>query len=71
MASPTVRERIATAVREDQAALGRSMTLSSWCDRTLGTEIVDQVNGELIKWCAAFLDEGHAAWPMPGREQGL
>ena len=71
VASPTVRECIATAVREDQAALGRSMTLSIWCDRTLGTQIVDQINSELIKWCAAFLDEGHAAWPMPGREQGL
>ncbi|MGH7262198.1 MAG: putative inorganic carbon transporter subunit DabA, partial [Nitrospiraceae bacterium] len=24
-----------------------------------------------IKWCEAFLDEGHAAWSMPEREQGL
>ncbi|MGH7260051.1 MAG: DUF2309 domain-containing protein, partial [Nitrospiraceae bacterium] len=66
---PGVSARMATAVREDQAALGRHVTLSRWCDRTLGTEIVDQVNGELIKWCGAFLDEGHATWPMPGREQ--
>ncbi len=22
----------------------------------------------MIKWCAAFCDEGEAAWPMPGRE---
>lgn len=66
---PRVSERMAAAVREDQASLGRSVTLSKWCDRTLGTEIVEQVNGELIKWCGAFLDEGHATWPMPGREQ--
>ena len=30
-----------------------------------------QINSELIKWCEAFLDEGHATWPMPGREKGL
>ena len=69
--APTVHERIATAVREDQASLGRQVTLSHWCDRILDTHIVEQINGELIKWCEAFLDEGHATWPMPGREQGL
>jgi uncharacterized protein YbcC (UPF0753/DUF2309 family) len=47
------------------------MTLSSWCDRTLGTHIVQQINDELIKWCEAFLDEGHATWSMPTRDQGL
>jgi uncharacterized protein YbcC (UPF0753/DUF2309 family) len=66
---PSVGARMAAAVREDRASLGRSVTLSKWCDRTLGTGIVEQVNGELIKWCEAFLDEGHATWPMPGREQ--
>jgi uncharacterized protein YbcC (UPF0753/DUF2309 family) len=66
---PTLHERMAAAVREDQASLGHSVTLSKWCDRTLDTEIVEQVNGELIKWCEAFLDEGHATWPMPGREK--
>ena len=39
--------------------------------RTLGTEIVQQINDQMIKWCEAFLDEGHAAWPMPEREKGL
>lgn len=67
----TIEARIAAAVREDTAALGRSLTLSSWCDRALGTHIVSLVNGELIKWCEAFLDEGHATWPMPGRDQGF
>ncbi|MSR25368.1 MAG: DUF2309 domain-containing protein [Nitrospiraceae bacterium] len=71
VASPSVSEHIATAVRDDQASLGRQVTLSHWCDRILGTQIVDQINSELIKWCEAFLDEGHATWPMPGREQGF
>jgi len=65
---PSLDERMAAAVREDRASLGHSVTLSKWCDRTLGTEIVERVNGELIKWCEAFLDEGHATWPMPRRE---
>jgi uncharacterized protein len=66
---PSLNERMAAVVREDRASLGHSVTLSKWCDRTLDTDIVEQVNGELVKWCEAFLDEGHAAWPMPGREQ--
>lgn len=68
---PTPGERAARAVEEDRAALGHTLTLSNWCDCVLGTGIVDQVNGELIKWCEAFLDEGHAAWPMPMRDRDL
>jgi uncharacterized protein YbcC (UPF0753/DUF2309 family) len=45
--------------------------LATWCDRHLGTQIPEQINRELIKWCEAFLDEGHATWPMPGREKGF
>jgi hypothetical protein len=66
-----VDERIRMFAQGDQAALGRWITLSHWCDQTLGTQIVGQINHELIKWCEAFLDEGHATWPMPGREKGL
>ncbi|WP_270939332.1 putative inorganic carbon transporter subunit DabA, partial [Falsiroseomonas oryzae] len=29
------------------------------------------VNRVMIRWLAAFLDEGQAAWPMPRREKGL
>ena len=64
-----VQQRMAAAARQDHAALGRSLTFSQWCDRTLGTRIVALANGELIKWCEAFLDEGHAAWPMPMRDK--
>ena len=69
--SPDVDERVRAIVQGDQAALGRWLTLSHWCDQALGTHIVDQINRELIKWCEGFLDEGHATWPMPGREKGL
>ena len=69
--NPDVEERVRSVVQADQAALGRWLTLSHWCDQVLGTTIVDQINRELIKWCEAFLDEGHATWAMPGREQGF
>jgi uncharacterized protein YbcC (UPF0753/DUF2309 family) len=64
-------DRIRKVVDESKAALCRWLTLSHWCDETLGTQIVQQINEQMIKWCGAFLDEGHATWVMPGREKGL
>ena len=69
--NPNVDERVRGLVHCNQTSLGRWMTLSHWCDQALGTTLVDRINRELIKWCGAFLDEGHATWAMPGREQGL
>lgn len=71
LSASTVEDQIASVVREDTEALGRYVTLSNWCDRAVGTSIVTLVNSELIKWCEAFLDEGHATWSMPGREDGF
>lgn len=36
----------------------RLETLAAWCDRTLGTEMTSEINRHMIKWCAAFCDEG-------------
>ena len=55
----------------DDTAQDRRATLAVWCDQNLGTRIGDQINRESIKWCEAFLDEGHATWSMPGRERGF
>lgn len=46
-------------------------TLAESCDRRFGTRILEQINREMIKWCEAFLDEGHATWGMPYREEGF
>ncbi|MGH7233570.1 MAG: putative inorganic carbon transporter subunit DabA, partial [Nitrospiraceae bacterium] len=44
-------------------------TLGTWCDRTVGTPIVETINREMVKWCSVFLDEGEASWSMPHRDQ--
>ncbi|WP_165225151.1 DUF2309 domain-containing protein [Aquisphaera insulae] len=36
-----------------------------------GAKAAEAVNRELIKWCAAFFDEGQATIPMPNRHLGL
>ena len=53
------------------ARVGQDMTLATWCDNTLHTQINWLIDREMIKWCEAFLDEEHAAWSMPQREQGF
>ena len=69
--SSTVKLPLRLQDNREQGDLGRTLMLASWCDRTHGTEIGEQINRELIKWCEAFLDEGHATWPMPFREKGF
>lgn len=56
---------------EPPIAIARDLTLATWCDQTLHTQLVWQMNREVVKWCEAFLDEGHASWPMPEREKGF
>lgn len=46
-------------------------TISDWVDGLAEGGLVDQINDQLIKWVAAFLDEGLAGWEMPGREEGF
>lgn len=68
--SPALNSRRAPSAMTSTGPAGTELW-SAWCDRVLGTEIVEQINREMIKWCQAFLDEGHATWPMPGREMGF
>lgn len=49
--------------------LATQYTLAEWCDLSLGTNVQDQINGEIIKWLGGFLDEGHAPWGMPDRKK--
>jgi len=69
--APTIKNCIVAAQKEDSEKLSRHLTLSQWCDASFGTEIVEQINFEMIQWFAAFLDEGQAPWEMPGRTEGF
>ena len=51
----------------EPAELPLRETCAVWCDRTLGTTIVETINREMVKWCSAFLNEGEASWAMPDR----
>ncbi|MGP0630102.1 DUF2309 domain-containing protein [Nitrospina sp. 32_T5] len=55
----------------ESISLSPQRTLSDWVDRLAGSGVVEEVNNQLIKWVAAFLDEGLSGWPMPGREKGF
>ena len=46
-------------------------TVSDWVDGLTEAVLVEQINNQLIKWLAAFLDEGLAGWEMPDREDGF
>lgn len=52
-------------------SLPSQRTLSDWVDDLTGGDGVEQINNQLIKWVAAFLDEGLAGWEMPGRDEGF
>lgn len=46
-------------------------TLSDWLEALTGTPALDAINDEMVKWSAAFLDEGLAGWGMPSRTEGF
>jgi uncharacterized protein YbcC (UPF0753/DUF2309 family) len=64
-------ETFAELAAADRAALGRTVTLSGWCDALLGTRIVNETDDQLVKWIATFIDEGQAAYEMPDRGLGF
>jgi uncharacterized protein YbcC (UPF0753/DUF2309 family) len=49
--------------------LATQYTIAEWCDQSLGTNVQDQINAEIIKYLGGFLDEGHAPWGMPERKK--
>ncbi len=69
----TLAERITPKVEEqdETKAIGKDMTLVKWCDTALHKQLEWTMNREIIKWCEAFLDQGHAVWRMPRRKRGF
>ena len=52
-------------------ALPAQRTTGDWVDVLAGTTLVEQINNQMIKWFAAFVDEGLAGWEMPSRHSGF
>jgi len=46
-------------------------TLGDWLDCLTGSTLVEAINNQMVKWVAAFVDEGVAGWSMPSRERGF
>ena len=61
----------AASAPEKLLAPWRTKTLGKWLEALTGINVVEQLNEQMIKWCAAFLDEGLAGWGMPDRAQGF
>lgn len=56
---------------EAEPVLPAQRTMSDWLDGLSGAAIVEKVNDQMMKWTAAFLDEGLAGWEMPSRKGGF
>ena len=54
-----------------EPTLPTERTISDWLDTLTGSTLVEQINDQLMKWTAAFLDEGVAGWEMPLRAGGF
>ena len=46
-------------------------TAAEILDDLTGSDLKHVINEHMIKWCAAFVDEGMADWSMPSRTHGL
>ena len=67
-AHPQVSEELCASV---EVVLPAGRTTADWVDVLAGTTLVEEINNQLIKWLAAFVDEGLAGWEMPGRNGGF
>lgn len=59
------------ALQRDIGGIGSERALGDLCQRLTGARVTGTINDQMVRWCAAFLDEGLAGWPMPYRERGL
>ncbi|TFG62574.1 MAG: DUF2309 domain-containing protein, partial [Nitrospirales bacterium] len=57
--------------RKFQVDLPLQRTVSDWIEKLADVSLVEQINNQMIKWIAAFVDEGLAGWEMPSRDKGF
>jgi uncharacterized protein YbcC (UPF0753/DUF2309 family) len=66
-----VRGRLAGMAAHARVSLPPHVLTADIADAHCATAIAALVDERTICWCAAYLDEGQAAWHMPHRERGL
>ena len=54
-----------------EVTLPTQRTVGDWLDGLAGASIVEQINAQMTKWTAAFVDEGMAGWPMPSQRHRI
>ena len=65
---PAILKEVAARHGVPAAASPESLTVAAPPSREAAPSAVNRV---LIRWLSAFLDEGQATWPMPGRDRGF
>jgi uncharacterized protein len=63
--------QLAATQPASEITLPAHRTVGDWLDALAGASIVEQINVQMTKWTAAFVDEGMAGWPMPSRDVGF
>ena len=64
-------QEVAATLETGIGKLGSGRTHSDFLQALTGDDIAEHVNQYMIRLCAAFLDEGLAAWHMPARALGF
>ena len=64
-----MRDQASIALDELLSHIGDNISLRGFVLALTGTDILDAIRSQLIRFCASGLDEGVAAWPMPDRDR--
>ncbi|TAK64146.1 DUF2309 domain-containing protein [Methylobacter sp.] len=64
-----MRQHAGAALDELLGTLGGSISLRGFILALTGTDILDAIRSQLIRFCASGLDEGMAAWQLPQRSE--
>lgn len=68
---PTTAKAGGSVHAEHGPAQQRIRTAAEIIDDLTGSDLKQAINEHMIKWCAAFVDEGMADWSMPSRTHGF
>lgn len=69
--SQQLKQQAEQALAELFANVGSSLSMRGLLMAVSGIDILQQVRPLLMRFCAAAMDEGVAAWPLPARQQGF